>query len=101
MYNNSREFKEKTSFKCSYEDYMKCSFPKCDNKSCPHREAFRRLPLSTGGLGLCPNLSKQICDALWYKSIGVLYYYTLNWHASVVLCAVHTATIWHGYIVYQ
>lgn len=28
----------------------------CDKKGCPHREAFRRLPKSRKGLGLCPNL---------------------------------------------
>ena len=54
----TKEEFEKTNFKCSYEDYMKCFCPNCKAESCPHREAFRRLPLSTGGLGLCPNFNK-------------------------------------------
>lgn len=51
-------FKEETSYACTYEEYVKCFCPNCKAESCPHREAFRRLPLSTGGLGLCPNFNK-------------------------------------------
>lgn len=30
----------------------------CKNTECIHRQAYRRLPTSVGGLGLCPNLQK-------------------------------------------
>lgn len=37
----------------------KCNCIKCENKkTCIHYQAFRRLPRSEGGLGLCPKLKK-------------------------------------------
>lgn len=36
-------------------DVTKCYCPKCDY-ACIHREAYRRLPVELGGLGLCPRL---------------------------------------------
>ena len=49
---------KRTIYTCSYEEYKKCYCPDCKKEDCPHREAFRRYPESTGGLGLCPNLKK-------------------------------------------
>lgn len=31
----------------------------CPRKDCVHRECYRRLPRSVGGLGLCPNLKAR------------------------------------------
>lgn len=33
--------------------------PACKREHCKHRECYRRLPESVGGLGLCPNLKKE------------------------------------------
>ena len=45
-------------WKCSYEEYAACYCPKCDRKeSCIHANAFRRMPVIDGGLGLCPRLA--------------------------------------------
>lgn len=35
-------------------DAARCYCPTCGREGCIHREAFRRLPESVGGLGLCP-----------------------------------------------
>jgi len=35
-----------------------CNCNLCTTEGCIHRDAFRRLPHSAGGLGLCPNLEK-------------------------------------------
>ena len=48
---------KQTSWKMSYEEYKKCYCPDCKRKDCPHREAFRRVPVIDGGLGVCPNLN--------------------------------------------
>jgi hypothetical protein len=48
---------KQTNWKMSYEEYKKCYCPGCNRKDCPHREAFRRVPVIDGGLGLCPNLN--------------------------------------------
>lgn len=41
----------------SYEDYVKTHCPSSTKRTkCPHRDNFRRLPASAGGLGLCENL---------------------------------------------
>lgn len=48
---------KRTSWKMSYEEYKKCYCPGCNRKDCPHREAFRRVPVIDGGLGVCPNLN--------------------------------------------
>lgn len=46
-----------TNWKMSYEEYQKCYCPKCDKKeNCIHANAYRRVPVIDGGLGLCPNL---------------------------------------------
>lgn len=48
---------KQTSWKMSYEEYKKCYCPDCKRKDCLHREAFRRVPVIDGGLGVCPNLN--------------------------------------------
>ena len=35
------------------EDEYKCDCSTCDYEPCIHREAYRRLPVEVGGLGLC------------------------------------------------
>ena len=55
----TRERFEQTGFKMSYEEYQKCHCTDCDNKSCVHRDAYRRFPRIDGGLGLCPNLTEE------------------------------------------
>ena len=45
-----------TSYSCSEKEYKVCYCPSC-SKECKHRDAFRRYPLSTGGLSLCPRLN--------------------------------------------
>lgn len=47
---------EQSLKRMSYEEFKACYCPECQKKDCPHRDNFRRLPISTGGLGLCPNL---------------------------------------------
>lgn len=40
-------------------DNVDCTLCKCSNckyEPCAHREAYRRLPVEIGGLGLCPRL---------------------------------------------
>lgn len=53
---SEQEFKERTAYKCTYEEYKACCCSECKRTDCIHREAFRRLPEIDGGLGLCPNL---------------------------------------------
>lgn len=55
----TREEFAKTKWNSSYEEYQKFYCPDCKNVECIHRDAFRRVPEIDGGLGLCPNLSKQ------------------------------------------
>ena len=50
------QFENNTNYKMSYEEFQKCDCTHCDNKDCVHRNAFRRVPVIDGGLGLCPNL---------------------------------------------
>lgn len=38
--------------------YEKCDCSKCINP-CIHKNAYRRLPMDVGGLGLCKNLNKS------------------------------------------
>lgn len=52
-------FENNTNWKMSYEEYQKCDCTQCDNKDCIHRNAFRRVPVIDGGLGLCPNLKES------------------------------------------
>lgn len=54
----TREQFEKWDWKCSYEEYVACYCPDCDAKDCKHREAYRRVPVIDGGLGLCPRLKE-------------------------------------------
>ena len=37
----------------------KCDCYECEKLHCPHRVAYRRLPRSVGGLGLCPKLKEN------------------------------------------
>lgn len=53
----TRERFEQTAHNCSYEEYMLCDCTTCD-KDCIHKGAYRRLPESDGGLGLCPRLKE-------------------------------------------
>lgn len=49
----------KTSWEMTYEEYQLCYCPNCDKANCPHRDAYRRVPVIDGGLGLCPNLTEK------------------------------------------
>lgn len=52
-----REWFEKTNWKCTYEDYLKCYCPDCEKQdTCKHSGCYRRVPEIDGGLALCPNL---------------------------------------------
>jgi len=52
-----REFKERTNWKMTYEQYKACYCPECEKReNCIHHDAYRRVPEVDGGLGLCPNL---------------------------------------------
>ena len=54
-----KEFKERTNWKCTYEEYRACYCPECvKREECIHNGAYRRLPEVDGGLGLCPNLNQ-------------------------------------------
>lgn len=53
------EFTNNTGYKMTYEEYLKCDCTFCNQESCKHRDAYRRMPRIDGGLGLCPNLNKQ------------------------------------------
>lgn len=50
------QFETGTNWRMTYEQYKACYCPDCNRESCPHRDAFRRVPEIDGGLGLCPNL---------------------------------------------
>ena len=50
------EFAARTTWKMSYSEYVACCCERCSRESCPHRGAFRRVPVVDGGLALCPNL---------------------------------------------
>lgn len=52
-------FENNTNWKMSYEEFQKCDCTQCDNKDCVHHNAFRRVPVIDGGLGLCPNLKES------------------------------------------
>lgn len=52
----AEEFETRTSWKMSYAEYVACCCERCTRENCPHRDAFRRVPLIDGGLALCPNL---------------------------------------------
>lgn len=52
------QFEKNTNWKMSFEEFQKCDCTRCKEVACPHREAFRRVPVIDGGLGLCPHLSK-------------------------------------------
>ncbi|MCR5480106.1 MAG: hypothetical protein K6F27_09665 [Ruminococcus sp.] len=45
-----------TEWSCTEKEYLVCCCSCCSMKDCIHREAFRRVPLIDGGLGLCPRL---------------------------------------------
>ena len=52
-------FENNTNWKMTFEEYQKCDCTQCDDKDCVHRNAFRRVPVIDGGLGLCPNLKES------------------------------------------
>lgn len=52
------QFENNTNWKMTFEEFQKCDCKHC-NKDCVHREAFRRVPVIDGGLGLCPNLKES------------------------------------------
>lgn len=52
----AEEFKARTNWKMSYAEYVACCCTRCSREKCPHRDAFRRVPIVDGGMGLCPNL---------------------------------------------
>ena len=52
----TKERFENTGWKMAYAEYLACDCSRCNREGCPHREAFRRVPVIDGGLGLCPNL---------------------------------------------
>lgn len=54
----TKEWFETTNYKMNYEEYKKCYCPCCDKQDCPHRNAYRRMPVIDGGLGLCSNLGE-------------------------------------------
>lgn len=56
----TRERFEQTSWKMTYEEYTACDCSKCKKAdTCPHKNAYRRVPKIDGGLGLCSNLRKD------------------------------------------
>lgn len=55
----SREEYKRTNWKMSYEEYQKCYCPECKREIYIHRDAYRRVPETDGGLGLCPNLRED------------------------------------------
>lgn len=55
----SKERFEQTNYKMSYEEYKRCYCPDCARENCVHREAYRRVPVIDGGLGLCPRLKGE------------------------------------------
>ena len=55
----TKERFKKTNWKMSYEEYKRCDCQECGRENCIHRNAFRRVPESDGGLGLCPNLTEK------------------------------------------
>lgn len=56
----TREEFAKTYWQCTYEEYMACYCPECDNENCIHRNCYRRVPEIDGGLALCPNLKEKL-----------------------------------------
>lgn len=55
----TKERFEQTAYTCSYETYLKFCCEDCKMEDCPHRGAYRRVPIEDGGLGLCPNLQED------------------------------------------
>ncbi len=53
------QFKNNTGWMMTFEEYQKCDCMQCDKKDCVHRDAYRRVPVIDGGLGLCPNLGNK------------------------------------------
>lgn len=47
-----------TAWNCSFEEYRAFRCSDCDKEDCQHREAYRRVPKSDGGLALCPRLQE-------------------------------------------
>ena len=52
-------FENNTNWKMTFEEFQKCDCTHCNKKDCIHRNAFRRVPVIDGGLGLCPNLKQS------------------------------------------
>lgn len=55
---DERNFAKNEYYECTYDEYVLTHCSSCARKNCPHRWAFRRYPVSMGGLGLCPNLEE-------------------------------------------
>lgn len=55
----TRERFAETNWKMSYEEYQKCDCTECKRENCLHRNAYRRVPVIDGGLGLCPKLKEN------------------------------------------
>lgn len=53
------QFENNTNWKMTFEEYQKCDCMHYDKKDCIHRNAFRRVPVIDGGLGLCPKLKES------------------------------------------
>lgn len=52
------EFYTQSSMKTDVLTFIVTCCQACPHGSCPHRDAYRRLPRECGGLALCPNLAK-------------------------------------------
>lgn len=52
----TKEQFSRTGWKMTYAEFCACDCTKCSRQDCPHRDAYRRVPFSDGGLALCPNL---------------------------------------------
>lgn len=52
----TRERFNQTGFKMTYEEYLRCYCPDCNEENCIHRDSYRRVPQIDGGLELCPHL---------------------------------------------
>lgn len=50
---------ERSAFRCTLPEYIAIQCRYCKrSENCPHKNAFRRVPVVDGGLGLCPNLKE-------------------------------------------
>lgn len=47
------------AWNCTFEEYKLFQCSECSKENCPHREAYRRVPMIDGGLALCPRLAER------------------------------------------